>query len=201
MKAVVDDAETASLDLICSGHLPPPFLDFILSRNLADGVVVAGCPGGDCQYRFGTEWTSAAHGAATRSALAQARRPGAAGLAWEDRWQGCRDLLTWWLRCGRHCPQPVRRRTVAPRRAPAVLRRALAAAAHGVFLRSSHGCPSGRAFNCSTRARMVSLSFSHAGQHPRMPQTDPGGRDQLPPNMRKPRTARASAPVRVLRRG
>ena len=35
----------------------PAFIDFALSRKLADGVMLAGCAEGDCRYRLGDEWT------------------------------------------------------------------------------------------------------------------------------------------------
>ena len=37
--------------------LPPSFVDFALSRGFADGVLLSGCPEGDCYHRFGNEWT------------------------------------------------------------------------------------------------------------------------------------------------
>ncbi|MGH8034552.1 MAG: cytochrome b N-terminal domain-containing protein, partial [Lysobacterales bacterium] len=51
------DGETACVALRCMAHLPPSFLDYILSRNLADGIFLAGCGGGDCEFRLGAEWT------------------------------------------------------------------------------------------------------------------------------------------------
>jgi len=48
---------TAWLRLPCTGALPPSFLDYVLSRNYADGVLLTGCHGGDCHERFGIEWT------------------------------------------------------------------------------------------------------------------------------------------------
>jgi coenzyme F420-reducing hydrogenase delta subunit len=36
---------------------PPSLIDFILSRNLADGVVVAGCAESACYHRLGAAWT------------------------------------------------------------------------------------------------------------------------------------------------
>jgi coenzyme F420-reducing hydrogenase delta subunit len=36
--------------------LPPSFIDFALSRDLADGVVLSGCAEGDCYYRLGDDW-------------------------------------------------------------------------------------------------------------------------------------------------
>jgi coenzyme F420-reducing hydrogenase delta subunit len=37
--------------------LPPSFVDYAL-RDGADGVLVTGCATGDCEYRFGTQWTA-----------------------------------------------------------------------------------------------------------------------------------------------
>ena len=42
----------------CVGMLPPAFIDFALSRDLADGVMLAGCAEGDCYYRLGDDWTN-----------------------------------------------------------------------------------------------------------------------------------------------
>ncbi|MBF0391818.1 MAG: cytochrome b N-terminal domain-containing protein [Alphaproteobacteria bacterium] len=49
----------AALSLPCTGMLPPSFLDFILSRSGANGVVVTGCRGGECHHRLGPQWTDA----------------------------------------------------------------------------------------------------------------------------------------------
>ena len=40
----------------CVGMLPPSFIDFALSRKLADGVMLAGCAAGECHFRLGDEW-------------------------------------------------------------------------------------------------------------------------------------------------
>jgi coenzyme F420-reducing hydrogenase delta subunit len=37
--------------------MPPSLIDFVLSRNLADGVVVAGCAESACYHRLGVAWT------------------------------------------------------------------------------------------------------------------------------------------------
>jgi coenzyme F420-reducing hydrogenase delta subunit len=42
----------------CTGQLPPAFIDYVLSRNLADGVVIAGCSENSCYNRFGSTWTA-----------------------------------------------------------------------------------------------------------------------------------------------
>ena len=41
----------------CVAMLPPSFIDFALSRDLADGVMLAGCGERDCYHRLGDEWT------------------------------------------------------------------------------------------------------------------------------------------------
>ena len=55
-----DAGVTSSAKVItmpCVAMLPPSFIDFALSRNLADGVAIAGCADGDCFYRLGDDWT------------------------------------------------------------------------------------------------------------------------------------------------
>ncbi len=44
--------------LNCIGQLPPAFIDYVLSWNLADGVVLTGCSENACHARFGIAWTS-----------------------------------------------------------------------------------------------------------------------------------------------
>ena len=43
--------------LPCVAMAPPSLIDFVLSRNLADGVVVAGCAESACFNRLGVAWT------------------------------------------------------------------------------------------------------------------------------------------------
>lgn len=50
-----EDVEVVGL--ICSGQLPPSFVEYAL-RNGADGVVVSGCADGDCEFRLGQRWTT-----------------------------------------------------------------------------------------------------------------------------------------------
>jgi NAD-dependent dihydropyrimidine dehydrogenase PreA subunit/coenzyme F420-reducing hydrogenase delta subunit len=50
-------APVAVVQVPCVGSVPPPFVDFVLSRKLAGGVLLAGCAECDCQYRLGGEWT------------------------------------------------------------------------------------------------------------------------------------------------
>lgn len=44
------------ITLPCVAALPPSFIDFVLSHNLADGVAISGCAEGDCYYRLGSDW-------------------------------------------------------------------------------------------------------------------------------------------------
>ncbi len=48
-----------AISLPCVAALPPSFIDYVLSRNLADGVVVTGCRDGECFNRFGVDWMTA----------------------------------------------------------------------------------------------------------------------------------------------
>ena len=54
---ILNDDSTAVVSMPCVAMLPPSFVDFVLSRNLADGVAVSGCAEGDCYYRLGGDWT------------------------------------------------------------------------------------------------------------------------------------------------
>jgi len=49
-------ADTVAMSLICAGMLPPSFIEYAL-RGGADGVVIAGCRDGGCEFRLGMEWT------------------------------------------------------------------------------------------------------------------------------------------------
>jgi len=60
--------------LPCIGMVPPSLFDYVLSRNLADGIVIAGCAEGVCFNRLGIEWTKQRI-AATRDPYLRARVP------------------------------------------------------------------------------------------------------------------------------
>ena len=51
------EAGVATIRLPCVAMLPPSFIDYIVSRGLADGVLLAGCAPGDCYHRLGDRWT------------------------------------------------------------------------------------------------------------------------------------------------
>lgn len=48
---------TGTVPMPCVAMAPPSLIDFILSRNLADGVAVAGCAESACYNRLGVAWT------------------------------------------------------------------------------------------------------------------------------------------------
>ena len=78
--------QVAAVSLACIGQLPPAFIDYVLSRDLADGVLLTGCADGFCYNRFGIAWTEAR--------LAGARDPHLRARVPRER------LMTRWL--GRH---------------------------------------------------------------------------------------------------
>jgi len=72
--APLREAGAAAIELPCVGMLPPSFLDFIISRGHADGVLLVGCRDGDCHFRLGQQW-SEARIAAKRDPYLRARVP------------------------------------------------------------------------------------------------------------------------------
>ncbi len=57
--AEITDSSVGVVTMPCIGMLPPSFIDFVLSRKLADGVFLTGCREGDCSFRLGIKWTDA----------------------------------------------------------------------------------------------------------------------------------------------
>lgn len=55
----LSDAGVAVLRIPCIGMLPPAFIDYVLSRRLAEGVMLTGCSEGECHNRHGVNWTKA----------------------------------------------------------------------------------------------------------------------------------------------
>ena len=49
-------AGAAVIRLPCVSELPPSFLDFVINRGHADGVLLTGCREGDCYHRLGIDW-------------------------------------------------------------------------------------------------------------------------------------------------
>ena len=57
--AQLEGEGVAALSLPCIAALPPSFIDYVISRDLADGVFLTGCREGECFHRFGVAWTQA----------------------------------------------------------------------------------------------------------------------------------------------
>ncbi len=53
----VSSDTVGTVSLTCIGQLPPAFIDYVLSRDLADGVVLTGCRENACHARYGIKWT------------------------------------------------------------------------------------------------------------------------------------------------
>jgi coenzyme F420-reducing hydrogenase delta subunit/ferredoxin len=69
-------ADTAAVSLLCTGMLPPSFIEYAL-RSGVDGIVITGCRDGGCDFRLGMEWT--------RERLAHRREPHLRSLVPQDR--------------------------------------------------------------------------------------------------------------------
>ena len=54
--AGLEAPDVAAFSLICTGMLPPSFVEYAL-RGGADGVLVTGCSEGGCAFRLGQRWT------------------------------------------------------------------------------------------------------------------------------------------------
>ena len=67
---------TAAISLICTGMLPPSFIEYAL-RSGVDGIVVTGCREGGCDFRLGMQWT--------QERLAHQREPHLRSLVPQDR--------------------------------------------------------------------------------------------------------------------
>ncbi|MCC7257224.1 MAG: hydrogenase iron-sulfur subunit [Gammaproteobacteria bacterium] len=55
----VPGADVAVIDVPCTGMVPPSFLDLIVTRRMAAGVLLAGCRESECHQRLGVRWTEA----------------------------------------------------------------------------------------------------------------------------------------------
>jgi len=52
----LESSSVACISMPCAALVPPAFIDYVLRKNLADGVLVTGCCEGDCHYRLGNTW-------------------------------------------------------------------------------------------------------------------------------------------------
>ncbi len=80
------------LQVACMGHLPPAFIDYILSRNYADGILMTGCGQDECKYRFGTQWTEQRIDRKRDPHLRKRVDPNRLALGWQAPWSGYRSV-------------------------------------------------------------------------------------------------------------
>jgi len=205
----IQDQQTAVITLRCMGHLPPAFMDFVLSRGHADGVYLAGCSSGHCEYRLGTEWTQLRVARERDPRLRERTDRSKLALAWEDQWgqYGSPDrrlaafraqlpaLLPAQLPAQLSEPAdlPVQGNTIWPRLP-------LQALSYGLFLVAAAAFSAWPAISqLQDDEAMVSLSVSHSGQRVQECRTFTQQEiEELPPNMRRPSDCpREKHPLRV----
>ena len=191
-----NDRETAVISLVCMAQLPPSFIDYVLSRGHADAVLMAGCGPDACQFRLGTEWTSARLHRQRDPQLRKRVELQRVAMAWEPQWADCSisEILSA-LRndVGSDSSVPaVNRRAKALR-----LKKAAAYAAFAVLIGVFSVWPRYRLINDDEA--IVSLTFSHAGQRLQKCRTlSQEELQKLPPNMRNPSDCpRGRHPVEV----
>ncbi len=74
----------AAFSLVCTGQLPPSFVEYAL-RDGAAGVLVSGCRPGGCEYRLGQRWTAQRLAGAREPPLRDVVPRERLELAWADQ--------------------------------------------------------------------------------------------------------------------
>ena len=199
------NAETAVVKLTCMAQLPPSFVDWALSRDLADGVVLKGCAHGDCQYRLGATWTRQRMDRERDPQLRKRVDAEKLALLWSEPWcdfpdtasaiAAFRDTLNAPYKISDHetsARVKTRKHTFRP---------VGVALAWGLFAVASVVFTIWPRFSQLAEGNgIISLTFSHAGQRleecRKLTQEE---LNKLPPNMRKPSDCpRERHPVKVL---
>jgi len=198
------DAQTAVVKLTCVAQLPPPFVDWVLSRDLADGVILSACAHNDCQYRLGTQWTGQRMRRERDPQLRRRVDLEKLALFWAEPWcdfsstatavTEFRDTLE--VPCEVSDHKGSTRLESRKRR----FRPAGVALAWGLFAAASVVFTIWPRFSQLEEGNaIISLTFSHAGQ--RLNECRERTQEELnklPPNMRKPSDCpRERYPVRV----
>jgi len=93
-------AGAAVVEVACMGQLPPAFVDFVLSRNHADGVFLLGCEDGNCNYRHGAEWTEQRLARERDPRLRQRVSSDKIACAWQSPWCDSKNALAAYRRFG-----------------------------------------------------------------------------------------------------
>jgi quinol-cytochrome oxidoreductase complex cytochrome b subunit/coenzyme F420-reducing hydrogenase delta subunit len=199
----VEKAGKPVVEVRCMAQLPPSFIDYVLSRDLADGVFLAGCEGGDCQFRLGATWTE--------QRLARQRDPRLRkrvigeriALGWLEDWSRFPDTLQAVVAFENELsggPLPVAKEKVTKRRyGPAKILASVVT--YGVFAGLVGWLSVWPEYRLIEPGQaVISLTFSHAGQRVgECRRLSPEELAELPPNMRNPMDCpRERHPVQVV---
>lgn len=188
--ARLNDRETAVVKLACMAQLPPAFIDYILNRGFADGVVLAGCANGDCQYRLGARWTEQRINRVRDPQLRNRVDDETLALLWTAPWSDfpheTAAVAAFRNTLSAADDQPVQ--SASPKVRGPLFRFTIGAVAWSMFAISAGIFSAWPYFSqLEPGNAIVSLTLSHAGQRLRecrkLTQEE---LDKLPPNMRKP---------------
>lgn len=198
----LEDQQTSVISLRCMAHLPPSYIDFILSRNHADGIYMAGCANGGCEYRLGADWTSQRVARERDPRLRERTDRTKLAQGWEQPWSSfnsaARGLAA--FRQQLALGSPVEISTTNLEKKFWLQRLPLRAMAYGLFMVVAALFSAWPAFSLLGPGQaMVSLSISHTGQ--RIGECRTFTQEELnalPPNMRRPSDCpREKHPIRV----
>lgn len=193
------DKETAIVNLTCMAQLPPSFIDYVLSRDLADGIVMAGCIGGDCQYRLGAQWTQNRVEGQRDPRLRKRVDTSKLALLWTEPWRDIKNIKTAVAKFRDTLGSATEPAEISSKK-PQLLKWAGVAVAWVIFAAASGIFTMWPPFSqLGPDNALISLSFSHAGQ--RVEECRKLSQEELntlPPNMRKPSSCeRERRPVSV----
>lgn len=181
------DEQTAIVPLVCMGQLPPSFIDYVLSRDLADGVLMAGCGSEACQYRFGADWTAQRINRLRDPRLRKRVPDQRLAMAWEQPWAGLplKEALKGFRNSLGAEPEQAAVVESGFSMASLYSKQALTYAVFAALVGLFSVWPRYRLIG--EEQAIVSLTFSHAGQ--RLEECRRRSQEEmqaLPPNMRKP---------------
>jgi ferredoxin/coenzyme F420-reducing hydrogenase delta subunit len=195
---VPESPSVAVIQTPCVGMVPPPFIDFVLARKIADGVLLAGCRERECYHRLGYEWTEQRIAAKRDPNLRERVSRDRVGVSWAAPTQSALrraelELFQRELAGGSPAPRsglnPWRRARLHGGVAWRTLGQALAYSCAAALLAYFSIAP--RHEVLGPKLAMVNLSFSQAGRL-KEPCTalTPAELAKLPINMRRPRDCR-----------
>lgn len=89
----LESAGIRTVSVKCMGQLQPSFIDFTLSRDHADGVLLLGCQDGSCTYRFGLDWTTQRLNRSRDPMIRKRVDMSRVALAWQAPWNDCKNAV------------------------------------------------------------------------------------------------------------